>query len=65
MFVAAEDLTVAPPVGGAFAGAMYDVYSMGNGESCARPCRFLGHLGDTTEIRQAPESFSCNYSYCE
>jgi hypothetical protein len=39
-FVAAEDLTVAPPVGGAFAGVMYGVYSFGKGEPVLDPADF-------------------------
>jgi len=39
-FVAAEDLTVAPPVGGTFAGVMYGVYSFGKGEPVLDPADF-------------------------
>ncbi|KAJ9130888.1 Arabinanase/levansucrase/invertase [Coniochaeta hoffmannii] len=39
-YVAAEDLTVAPPVGGTFAGVMYGVYSFGKGEPVLDPADF-------------------------
>ncbi|KAH8906303.1 beta-xylosidase [Coniochaeta sp. PMI_546] len=39
-FVAAGDLTVAPPVGGTFAGVMYGVYSFGRGEPVLDPADF-------------------------
>lgn len=38
--VPAEKLTVAPPVGGTFAGVMYGVYSFGNGEPVLDPADF-------------------------
>lgn len=36
----AEDLTVMPPVGGAFAGVMFGVYSFGKGEPVLDPAEF-------------------------
>lgn len=36
----AEDLTVMPPVGGAFTGVMYGVYSFGKGEPVLDPADF-------------------------
>lgn len=36
----ASELTVAPPVGGCFTGAMYGVYSFGNGEPVLGPADF-------------------------
>jgi len=38
--VSASDLTVLPPVGGAFAGVMYGVYSFGKGEPVLDPADF-------------------------
>lgn len=36
----AEDLTVLPPVGGAFAGVMFGVYAVGQGEPVLDPADF-------------------------
>jgi hypothetical protein len=38
--VAAEHLTISPPVGGTFAGVMYGVYSFGKGEPVLDPADF-------------------------
>jgi hypothetical protein len=38
--VYAKDLTVAPPVGGCFAGVMFGVYSFGKGEPVLDPADF-------------------------
>lgn len=38
----AEDLTVMPPVGGAFAGVMFGLYSFGKGEPVLDPADFTG-----------------------
>ncbi|KAF7537882.1 hypothetical protein G7Z17_g12770 [Cylindrodendrum hubeiense] len=38
--VLAKDLTVAPPVGGAFTGVMFGVYSFGRGEPVLDPADF-------------------------
>lgn len=38
--VSASDLTTLPPVGGAFAGVMYGVYSFGKGEPVLDPADF-------------------------
>lgn len=40
----AEDLTITPPVGGAFAGVMFGLYAFGRGEAVLDPADF-------TEIR--------------
>lgn len=36
----AEDLTILPPVGGAFAGVMYGIYAFGRGEPVLDPADF-------------------------
>lgn len=36
----AEDVTVAPPVGGAFAGVMFGIYAFGKGEPVLDPADF-------------------------
>lgn len=38
----AEDLTVMPPVGGAFTGVMFGLYSFGKGEPALDPADFTG-----------------------
>lgn len=37
----AEDLTVAPPVGGSFTGVMFGVYAFGKGEPVLDPADFM------------------------
>jgi hypothetical protein len=46
----AEDLTVLPPVGGAFAGVMYGVYAFGRGEPVLDPADFtaIGVVSEDT-----------------
>lgn len=39
--VLAKELTVAPPVGGAFTGVMFGVYSFGRGEPVLDPADFV------------------------
>lgn len=38
----AEDLTIMPPVGGAFTGVMFGVYAFGRGEPVLNPADFTG-----------------------
>lgn len=48
----AADLTVLPPVGGAFAGVMYGIYASGNGEPVLSPADFtkIRVVGGNTDI---------------
>lgn len=47
----AEDLTILPPVGGAFAGVMYGIYAFGRGETVLDPADFIdiSVMGEKTE----------------
>lgn len=47
-----EDLTVMPPVGGAFTGVMYGLYAMGNGEPALDPADFIGLKVTDLSVKQ-------------